>query len=58
LVATATESIEQAVVDEKLDCGRADEILTGAEDRVIVQVNGRHSARRGGPIICHRRCIG
>ncbi len=54
LVVTATESIEKVVADEKLDCERADEILTGADEQAIARVNGKHRARRGDSIARHR----
>ena len=53
LVAATTERIEQAVADRKFDHERADEILTGTDYRVIVPVNGKHSACRGGLIVRH-----
>jgi hypothetical protein len=53
LVATASERIEQAVADEKLDRDRADEILAGAEERAKSRVNGEHPTRRGGPSGLH-----
>ncbi len=54
LVATASERIEQAVADEKLDRDRADEILADAEERATSRVNGEHPTRRGGPSGLHR----
>lgn len=54
LVATASERIEQAVADEKLDRDRADEILAGAEERATSRVNGESPTRRGGPSGLHR----
>ena len=54
LVVTVTDSIEKVVADEKLDGERPDEILTGAGEQAIARVNGKHPARRGGPIGRHR----
>lgn len=54
LVATASERIEQAVADGKLDRDRADEILAGAEERATSRVNGERPTRRGGPSGLHQ----
>jgi len=54
LVATASERIEQAVAEGKLDRDRADEILAGAEERATARVNGERPGRRGGPSGVHR----
>ena len=40
LVARATERIEQAVTDGRLDRDRADEILARVEERITVRLNG------------------
>ncbi len=54
LVAAASERIEQAVADGKLDRDRADEILGGVEARATARVNGEHPAHRAGPATGHR----
>ena len=46
LVARATERIEQAVADGRLDRERADEILAGVEDRANAWVNGERPGGR------------
>ena len=48
LVARATERIEQAVADGRLDRERADEILAGVEGRANARVNGERPERPGG----------
>ena len=40
LVARATERIEQAVTDGRLDRDRADEILARVEERITARLNG------------------
>ena len=48
LVARATERIEQAVADGRLDRERANEILAGVEGRANARVNGERPERPGG----------
>ena len=58
LVVTATESIEKVVADEKLDCERADEILTGADEQAIDQFSGKHRAPRVARLPTTGECTG
>ena len=44
LVARGTERIEQAVADGRLDCERADGILSRVEERITARLEGGHPA--------------
>ena len=49
LVARATERIEQAVTDGRLDRDRADEILARVEERITARLNGGQPTGPTGP---------
>ncbi len=56
-----TERIEKVVAEEKeekLGCGRADVILTGADEQAIDQFSGKHRAPRVARLPTTGECTG